>query len=245
MLRKFYIILAVFIVFSTTVVCGLANTTSEAEVKVDLSSTETPEPVEEEVIEEDVEVVANTPTPTPEPTETPVPEPTATPTEVIPTALTGQEAYDEGLELALAWQEDVALTSIGPTTIGTMQSDGTAESWNVQFWSESAGEVKSFLFMNGAFQETPSVAMATAPRLIPAMDAVIFDTKALADIAAQAGGQAYLDGGGYLMPGLTPYPLDHAIPTWYYNYFNPDNTVSFSVIIDARSGEVIQAIPTE
>ena len=43
--------------------------------------------------------------------------------------------------------------------------------------------------------------------------------------------------------GLTPYPLDEDIPTWYIHYQDPaDNTVAFTVIIDARSGEVIQAI---
>jgi hypothetical protein len=38
------------------------------------------------------------------------------------------------------------------------------------------------------------------------------------------------------LSNLTPYPLDNSIPTWYINYHTKDNTVSFTVIIDARSG---------
>ena len=42
---------------------------------------------------------------------------------------------------------------------------------------------------------------------------------------------------------LTQYPLDETVPTWYVNYMDPDTAqVAFTVIIDARSGDVMQAI---
>jgi hypothetical protein len=45
------------------------------------------------------------------------------------------------------------------------------------------------------------------------------------------------------MASLVTYPMDESVPTWYVNYMRP--TVGFSVIIDARSGDVIQAIALE
>ncbi|MDX1522089.1 MAG: hypothetical protein R3264_10715, partial [Anaerolineae bacterium] len=64
--------------------------------------------------------------------------------------------------------------------------------------------------------------------------------------AAAAGGEAVMEEGYEPYAGLTPYPLDETIPTWYINYSDPDTAeVVFTVIIDARSGEVIQAISLE
>ena len=68
--------------------------------------------------------------------------------------------------------------------------------------------------------------------------------KKIYETPAAAGGQKYIDQGHYVMAGLTPYPLDNSIPTWHINYHTQNNTAAFTVIIDARSGEVMQSINT-
>ena len=45
------------------------------------------------------------------------------------------------------------------------------------------------------------------------------------------------------MAALTQYPLDETQSTWYVNYVDPSNfNAVFTVIIDARTGGVMQAI---
>ncbi|MEM7346560.1 MAG: AAA-like domain-containing protein, partial [Chloroflexota bacterium] len=228
-----------------------ANYTTLAALMVTPTSTYTPSP-------SDTPAPTHTPTLTPLPTETATASPTPSPTPTIvptepsstpnpsptpisspPFALNGEQAYNRALALALAWQPDAALQSMSPTLDGPLQADGTATRWRVQFWSESAGTTANFLYENGAFQAPSLVSSTEAPRVIPSLNVVSFDTKTFADTAAREGGQAYLDAGAYLLPWLTPYPLDIWRPTWYYNYFHPDHSVALSVIIDARNGEVI------
>jgi hypothetical protein len=185
----------------------------------------------QEVIEETL--VVSTPTP-------PVEESTE---EAVLGALTGQEAYDLALAEALAWQADAALTSMGTTTLGPLDAEGKSESWTFTFWSPSAGEMLTLPFINGVLNTPPAVQMPADPGTIPAMDAVILEMKSIYDTAATAAGSQYLSEEYYVIAGLTPYPLDESIPTWYIHYHDAqNNTVSFTVIIDARSGEVIQSI---
>lgn len=239
--RKFLIIVAVLIMFSATVVCSVTGSepTPEADAAaVEPTATHTPEPTQAP-IEEDIEVV-NTPTSTPEPT--PAPEPTATPTEEVVIALVGQEAYNAALEEALAWQSDAVLIEMQTSILGPLDADGTSDNWAVKFWSASSQEINPLNFFNGRIQTSP-IAIPNEQRVINDLDAVIFDTKAIYDQALASGGQAYVDAAYMAMASLTPYPLDFSVPTWYVNYTHPENfTVGHTVIIDARSGEVIQAI---
>jgi predicted small lipoprotein YifL len=155
-------------------------------------------------------------------------------------ALTAQEAYELALEEALAWQPDPVLVSMGVGLLGPMDAEGRSTNWTLSFWASGANELNTMMFFNGTFNGTP-LPNTGFPKPVPAMEQVILDTKQLYDIAAGAGGSEYTAQGSNLMPGLTVYPLDEAVPTWYYNYFDPnDNTLVYNVIIDARSGEVIQ-----
>jgi hypothetical protein len=155
-------------------------------------------------------------------------------------ALTAQEAYEMGLKEALAWQPDAVLIEMGVGLLGPMDAEGRSTNWTLSFWAPGANELNTMMFFNGALNGTP-LPNTGSPKPIPAMEDVILDTKQLYDIAAGAGGSEYITQGSNLMPGLTVYPLDETVPTWYFNYFDPnDNTVVYTVIIDARSGEVIQ-----
>jgi hypothetical protein len=63
------------------------------------------------------------------------------------------------------------------------------------------------------------------------------------ETAAAAGGSALIAEGYQPSAGLTQYPIDASVATWYINYMDPGTfEVAFTVIINARSGEVIQAI---
>ena len=237
MSRKTLLIFCVPLLLATTVVCSLGGSgTAEAEL-VALLGTNTPQAVEEgmEVVEDDT--VVSTPTPTT------APEPTPEPTEAMPSALSAQEIYDLALAEALAWNKDAIVNEVSTTIIGPLQADGTAESWQLTFYSPSAKEMLTVPFINGTLSTPPSVALPSDPGTIPAMDDVILDLAALYQTAASAGGDKFTGDDYYLMAGLTTYPLDETVPTWYMNYHNADsNTVVFVVIIDARSGQVIQAI---
>ncbi len=235
--RKTSLIFCVPLLLATTVVCSLGGSgTAEAELVASLG-TNTPEAVEEtlEVVED--ETIVSTPTPTT------VSVPTPEPTETIPAALSAQEIYDLALIEALAWNEDAVVTSLSTTMLGPLQADGTAKSWSLTFYSPSAKELLTVPFINGAITTPPSVALPADPGVVPAMDDVILDLSDLYQTAADAGGAEFAGDGYYLMAGLTRYPLDENVPTWYMNYHDANsNTALFTVIIDARSGEVIQAI---
>jgi hypothetical protein len=160
-------------------------------------------------------------------------------------ALTAQEAYELGLKEALAWQPDAVLIEMGVGLLGPMDAEGRSTNWSLSFWAPGANELNSMMFFNGTFNGTP-LPNTGFPKPVPAMEQVILDTEQLYDIAAGAGGSEYIAQGSNLMPGLTVYPLDEAVPTWYFNYFDPnDNTLVYNVIIDARSGEVIQTTTAE
>jgi hypothetical protein len=161
---------------------------------------------------------------------------------VIIAALTAQEAYDLTLAKAQGWQSDAVLTEMQTSLLGPLDAAGYSESWSAFYWSPTAKELNSMIIVNGALNAS-TVPLPLAQRAIPAVDRVMMDTKSLYETAASAGGAGYINEGYYVSAGLTPYPLDEEIPTWYIHFLDSaDNTVAFTVIIDARSGEVIQAI---
>ncbi len=67
-------------------------------------------------------------------------------------------------------------------------------------------------------------------------------TEAEYDIADAAGAAKYTAEGYRPMTSLVAYPLDETRLTWYLNYQGGDYRVVFTVIIDAKTGEVIQAL---
>jgi hypothetical protein len=240
MLRKTSIILTILIIIATTVVCNIGGAAPD-EKSAEIAAESTPVPAEEPTdlpIEEDIEQVA---TPTPEPTPTLPVTPTAEPI----AALTAAEAYDLTLAEARTWQPDAVLTEMQTSSLGPLDSEGYSQSWAASYWSPSAKEVNSMIVIEGALNASP-VAMPVAQKAVPDIEAVIMDTQSLYNTAAATGGADYLEAGYSVSAGLTRYPLDESMPTWYMHFHDPaDSTLAFTVIIDARSGEVIQAIPLD
>jgi len=104
--------------------------------------------------------------------------------------------------------------------------------------------MNTMLFMEGNLTATPLAGGGDVTAL-PAPDSMLLDTAAVYQTAAEAGGQQYLDDGYTATASLTTYPLDETVPTWYVNYQDASFSVAFTVIIDAESGAVIQALALE
>jgi polar amino acid transport system substrate-binding protein len=159
-------------------------------------------------------------------------------------ALTGEQAYQTALAEAQLWQPDAALLELQTSAIGPLQTDGTSTGWAIKFISPAANEINTMMFMQGQLSATP-LANTSFVKPLPGVDNATFDTAAIYKTAAAAGGQAYLDKGYTASASLTSYPLDETIPTWYVNYQDQSFSVGFTVIIDARSGEVMQALASQ
>ncbi|MEW5960989.1 MAG: serine/threonine-protein kinase [Chloroflexota bacterium] len=188
-------------------------------------------------------IATATPTPAPAATPTPVPSPSPTPTEAAPAAMTAQQALEIAQAEALQWQADAVLSEMQTTALDLLDADGNSTSWSASFYSPSAGAMNTFMFINGVLQPATPVTLPNPPNLVPFDDSVILDTRRIYETAAAAGGSNIMAEGYEPSAALTQYPLDETRPTWYINYMDPANyNVVFTVIIDARTGEVIQAI---
>ncbi len=205
----------------------------------------TPEPTQK--LADTIEQPA-TNTPQPEPTATAteeIVEPTATPTPAapeIPAEMSGLEVYDITYEQAVSWQPDAVLSEIATSGLDPLDGDGKSSSWMLKYWSPSSKGTNSFFIAEGNLTSTPSD--LPVPQAIVAND-VILDTKQLVDIANGAGAETYTVQGYRPIASLTPYPLDKNRLTWYLNYAGGDYRVVYTVIIDAVTGDVIQAIDLE
>jgi len=203
----------------------------------------TPEPTQK--LADTIEQAA-TDTPQPEPTATEeIVEPTATPTPAapeIPAEMSGQEVYDITYEQAVSWQPDAVLSEISTSGLDPLDGDGKSSSWILKYWSPSSKGTISFVIADGVQSSTPTD--LPVPQAIVAND-VILDTKQLVDIANAAGAETYTVQGYRPIASLTPYPLDKNKLTWYLNYSGGDYRVVYTVIIDAVTGDVIQAIDLE
>ncbi len=172
-----------------------------------------------------------------DPTATPVPPTPAAPE--VPAEMTGQEVYELSLAEALKWQPDAVLSEISTTGLGPLDAEGKSTSWTLKYWSPSSKGTNSFFVMEGALTSTATD--LPVPQAVVAID-VILDTKQLYDIGNEAGATVYTVQGYRPMASLTPYPLDKDRLTWYLNYAGGDFRVVYTVIIDATTGEVIQAL---
>lgn len=167
--------------------------------------------------------------------------PEVAPAQAAP-SLTGQEIADLALAEAQKWQPDAVLSEISTSGLGPLDAEGKSTDWILKFWSPSSKGLNTLMFTNGTFNSSPTNLPTPKTTLL---DGVILDTKRLYDIAEKAGAAKYTAEGYRPMAAITPYPLDETRLTWYLNYAGGDFRVVYTVVIDAKTGEVIQAIPLE
>ncbi len=157
-------------------------------------------------------------------------------------ALTGQEVADLALAEAQKWQADAVLSEISTSGLGPLDVEGKSTDWILKFWSPSNKGLNTLMFSNGTLSSSPTN-LPTPKTTV--LEGVILDTKQLYEIGEKAGASQYTSQGYRPMAAITPYPLDETKLTWYLNYAGGDFRVVYTVVIDAKSGEVIQAIPLE
>lgn len=157
-------------------------------------------------------------------------------------ALTGQEAADLALAEAQKWQADAVLSEIATSGLGPLDAEGKSTDWILKFWSPSSKGLNTLMFTNGTFTSSPT--NLPVPKTT-VLDEVILDTKRLYDIGEKAGASKFTTEGYRPMAAVVPYPLDETRLTWYLNYAGGDFRVVYTVIIDAKSGEVVQTVALE
>lgn len=160
----------------------------------------------------------------------------------VAAALTGQEVTDLALSEAKKWQADAVLSEISTSGLGPLDAEGKSTSWILKFWSPSSKGLNSIMFTDGTLSSSPT--NLPVPKTM-VLDGVILDTKRLYDIGEKAGASKFTTEGYRPMAAVVPYPLDETKLTWYLNYAGGDFRVVYTVIIDAKSGEVVQAIATQ
>lgn len=186
------------------------------------------------------EAPAATPTPAAAPTENTIAQATAPP--AVAKALTGEEVHALALAEAQKWQGDAVLSEIATSGLNPLNTEGKTTDWILKYWSPSGKGLNTIMLINGNLTSTPS--NLPVPKTT-VLDGVILDTKKLYDIADKAGAAKYTAEGYRPSAAVTINPVNEGQLTWYFNYAGGDYRVVYTVIIDAKSGEVIQAMALE
>ena len=138
-------------------------------------------------------------------------------------------------ERAKAWKSDAKLVSMSTTTLGLLKADGTAASWHVIFYSESANQWVSIDTANGYF--TCYANNGKAGRMPDLKPDFFRDGAALYAIAKQ-NGEALLAQGYGVMIGTAAAPSNsHA--TWNIQLHKEGaKDGGLLVLVDANTGKV-------
>jgi hypothetical protein len=149
------------------------------------------------------------------------------------------DMYKMAAERAKAWKPDAKLASMGNTTLGLLKPDGTAASWHVIFYSESANSWVSIDTANGYF--TCFANPGKAGRMPDLAPTFFLDGAALYAIARQQG-EALLAQGYGVMLGTAAAPSgNHG--SWNINYHKEGaKDGGLTVLVDANTGKLEKAI---
>lgn len=138
-------------------------------------------------------------------------------------------------ERARAWKSDAKLVSMSTTTLGLLKPDGTAASWHVIFYSESANQWVSIDTANGYF--TCYANNGKAGRMPDLKPDFFRDGAALYAIAKQ-NGEALLAQGYGVMIGTAAAPSNNH-GTWNIQYHKEGaKDGGLLVLVDANTGKV-------
>ena len=149
------------------------------------------------------------------------------------------DMYKMASERAKAWKPDARLASMSTTTLGLLKPDGTAASWHVIFYSESANSWVSIDTANGML--TCYANAGKAGRMPDLKPEFFRDGAALYAIARQQG-EALLGQGYGVMLGTAAAPrTNHA--TWNINYHKDGaKDGGLLLVVDANTGKLEKAL---
>jgi hypothetical protein len=144
------------------------------------------------------------------------------------------EIYAMAQADAKAWKADVVPASIGNTSLGPLQPNGSSAAWNLVFYSEGAKATVSISTFRGTYRCAAEPGPAGR---IPELKPDFMRDGARLYALAKEHGEALLGQGYTVMIGTAAAPSSrHA--TWYINYSKDNRNGNVTGIVDANSGLV-------
>jgi hypothetical protein len=146
--------------------------------------------------------------------------------------------YDIALRHAHAWKPDAVPVQISTTALGSLQPDGSAASWHLIFYSESAKASLALDVMRGWLNcSTDSGNPGRIPDLKPQF---VLDGAKLYAIAKDKGADLLAQGYGVMIGTAAAPGTRHA--TWNISYQRSGLDGGLLLLVDANTGAVEKAI---
>ena len=145
------------------------------------------------------------------------------------------EVYAMAEKAAKAWKKDAVPAQISTTSLGPLQPNGSAASWNIQFYSK---EADSHVAMN-VFRGSMSCWADKGPAgRIPDLKPDFFkDGAALYGIAKKEGGEFIAKGFNVDLGSSAAPSTNHAM--WYLNFSKEkERNAPLTIVVDANTGAV-------
>jgi len=145
------------------------------------------------------------------------------------------EVYAMADKAAKAWKKDAVPAQISTTSLGPLQPNGSAASWNIQFYSK---EADSHVAMN-VFRGSMSCWADKGPAgRIPDLKPDFFkDGAALYGIAKKEGGDFIAKGFNVDLGSSAAPSTNHAM--WYLNFSKEkERNAPLTIVVDANTGAV-------
>ena len=145
------------------------------------------------------------------------------------------EVYAMADKAAKAWKKDAVPAQISTTSLGPLQPNGSAASWNIQFYSK---EADSHVAMN-VFRGSMTCWADKGPAgRIPDLKPDFFkDGAALYGIAKKEGGEFIAKGFNVDLGSSAAPSTNHAM--WYLNFSKEkERNAPLTIVVDANTGAV-------
>ena len=145
------------------------------------------------------------------------------------------EVYGMAEKAAKAWKKDAVPAQISTTSLGPLQPNGSAASWNIQFYSK---EGDSHVAMN-VFRGSMTCWADKGPAgRIPDLKPDFFkDGAALYGIAKKEGGDFIAKGFNVDLGSSAAPSSNHAM--WYLNFSKQnERNAPLTIVVDANTGAV-------
>ena len=145
------------------------------------------------------------------------------------------EVYAMADKAAKAWKKDAVPAQISTTSLGPLQPNGSAASWNIQFYSKAADSHVAINVFRGSM--TCWADKGPAGRIPDLKPDFFKDGAALYAIAKKEGGD-YIGKGFRVDLGTSAAPsTSHAM--WYLNFSKEnERNAPLTIIVDANTGKV-------